>query len=131
MGPFAAVVNATLAFALSAEQQTALRVFQQANDTVRLTRSLAEMISAADYISWSTWGHDAVGVNLYCAGRCAADGEAKLDVHWAGSNRNDIIGQRLAAFMGLDAVQASVTANLTGFNTTGHPDGWTGSSRVF
>jgi alkaline phosphatase len=118
--PFASLVNATLAFDLSPQQETALRVWADAGDVTRLTVELAELIGAADYISWSSWGHDAVDVGLYCAGNCPSES-------FRGSLRNDVVGQQLAQLLGVQQQQLDATIALADFNTTGHHDGWTGA----
>ena len=117
--PFTALVNATVAFSLSAEQETNLRQWQLKNDTMRFVRTLGEFLSASDLIGWSTWGHDAVDINLYCAGDCQT-------TVWTGSHRNDILGQRLVSYLGLSQVQQMVSNNLTAFNTSGNANGWMG-----
>jgi hypothetical protein len=60
--PFVALVNATLSVELSVQEQDALQVWSKNKDVQRFIWELGELISAKDFISWSTWGHDAVDV---------------------------------------------------------------------
>lgn len=116
--PFISLVNETLAVELSSQEQQELQQWSAAKDIDRFTVKLGELVSARDLISWSTWGHDAVDVGLYCAGNCPPA--------LKGSLRNDVVGQILSKWLDLESEQAAVTADLANFNTTGHPDGWTG-----
>ncbi len=118
--PFLTLINETLAVELTTGQQDELRQFQLQNDVNRFITALGEMVSASDLIAWSTWGHDAVDVNLYCAGVCPPA--------LKGSLRNDVVGQILAEFLDVQNEQAVITAALANFNTTGHPNGWVGSN---
>ncbi len=120
--PFAALVNETLGLALTAAQEAQLNTWAQQGDVQRFTRELSEMLSTTDLISWSSWGHDAVDVGLYCAGNCPAQ-------LLRGSLRNDVVGQQLAQLLGVGREQQDITAQLAQFNTTGHPDGWQGDER--
>lgn len=115
--PFIDIVNSTLAVLLTTEEQNNLQQWSLKKDVDRFSDELGEVVSARDLISWSTWGHDAVDVGLYCAGLCPPT--------LKGSLRNDVVGQILADWIDVASEQATITAELADFNTTGHPDGWT------
>jgi hypothetical protein len=59
-----------------------------------------------------------IKVGLYCSGVCPPS--------LRGSIRNDNVGAILSAWLNVEDEQVAITAELANFNTSGHPDGWTG-----
>lgn len=129
------VFDVLFAVELSDAEQASLQEWSSQKNTDRFVTQLGELVSAKDFISWSTWGHDgkelfnqscryshffswAVDVGLYCAGACPP--------LLKGSLRNDEVGRILSDFLGVAESQAAVTARLASFNTSGHDDGWRG-----
>lgn len=70
----------------------------------------------------STYGHDGLDIFLYASGTRSDEFRTSL--------RNDVLGQRLAHVLGVEADQRAVTASLAQMNTVGHPDGWNGTNAL-
>lgn len=123
--PLVETINASLGFVVTPQEATDLTQWRQKGDTERLEREMGALQARLDLWGWTTWGHDAVDVNLYCAGDLCRSAP-----WWGrGSIRNDELGRMMAQFLDLEDLQRQVTQDLQTFNTTGHNNGWLGGNQ--